>query len=107
VLDPLKSVGTRIIVVEPTEDVLQALKNGEFIRAIQETWFRALEKKQLTTEVSSCDGTQLAELPTPFPLTPKDSSLQKVWVLGKDFKDDEIRVATGDRHKVKHFTLFT
>lgn len=102
-LDPLKSVGTRIIVVDPTEEVLQALKNGEFTRAIQETWLRAIEKKQLTTEVSSRDGTQLAELPTPYPLTLKDSSVQKAWVLGKDFKDDEIRVATGERYKVKHF----
>src|SRR5207247_1218017 len=97
-LDPLKSVGTRIIIVEPTEDVLQALKNGDFIRVIQETWFRALEKKQLTVEVSSCDGTHVVELPPPFPLPLKDSSFQKVWVLGKDFEDDEIRIATGDRH---------
>ncbi len=102
-LDPLRTVGTRIVIVDPIDEFQNALKNGEFIRAIQETWFRAIEKNQLAIEVSSRTGTQLATLPAPYPIPTKDSAEQKVWGLGKDFKEDEIRVATGERYKVKHF----
>jgi hypothetical protein len=83
-------IGTRIIIVNPSVEFQNALENGEVIRAIQETWFRSLEKNQLTVEVCSRAGKQLATLPAPYPLSPKDRAEHKVWVLGKDFKDDEI-----------------
>src|SRR6266516_3243092 len=46
-LEPLRKVGSRIIVVEPTGELLEQLASGEFLRAIAETWFRAIEKNRL------------------------------------------------------------
>ena len=102
-LSPLNKVGSRIIILEPTDELLQQAANGEFLRAIMETWFRAIEKNRLVVTVSAGKSTQTASLPQPYPLVEKDSSFQKVWILGKDFKDDEIRLSTGERYKIKHF----
>ncbi len=102
-LGPLRKVGSRIIVVEPTDELLEQLASGEFLRAIEETWIRAIEKNRLVVTVSAGKGAQAASLPKPYPLAEKDSPSQKVWILGRDFKDEEIRVSTGERHKIKHF----
>ncbi len=102
-LERLKEVGSRVIVVEPTDELLEQLTKGEFLRAIAETWFRAIEKNRLIVTVSAGNDTQTVSLPRPYPLADKDSPSQKVWILGKDSKDDEIRLSTGERHKVKHF----
>ena len=102
-LESLKKVGTRVIILEPTDEVLQQLGNGEFARAIAETWFRALEKKRLVATVSAGRGIQTVQIPKPYPLAERDSPTHRVWILGRDFRDDEVRISTGERYKVKHF----
>lgn len=44
-LEPLSEVGTRIIVCKPIDEVLEDIRTGVFVSAIQETWFRAIERK--------------------------------------------------------------
>jgi len=102
-LEPLGKVGSRIIVVDPTDELLEHLATGEFLRAVAETWFRAIEKNRLVVTLSAGKGIQTASLPKPYPLAEKDSPSQKTWVLGRDSKDDEMRVSTGERYKIKHF----
>jgi len=50
-LDPLTTIGSRIIIVDPNDELAEELESGRFERAIQETWFRAIEKKDLKVAV--------------------------------------------------------
>ncbi len=98
-LDPLSEVGTRIIVCDPIEEVLEAIRNGEFAGAIQETWFRAIEKKQLKVWIDAFDKRESVNIPDIHPLPNKDSGNNKTWVFQKDFNDP---VVTGD-FRIKNF----
>src|SRR5207247_9240855 len=62
-----------------------------------------IEKNGRVVTLSDGKRQRTASLPTPYPLAEKDSPSHKVWTLGRDSKDDEIRVSTGERYKVKHF----
>ncbi|GAI57700.1 unnamed protein product, partial [marine sediment metagenome] len=44
-LEPLSKTGTRIIIVNPIKELTDEIKNGDFIHAIEETWFRAIGKR--------------------------------------------------------------
>lgn len=102
-LEPLRAVGTRVIVVDPIDELLEQLANGEFVRAIQETWFREIEKQRV--EIVVDDGNERAEvgLPSPYPLPIEDANDRKVWILGEDYEDYSLRIATGERYRVKRF----
>jgi hypothetical protein len=102
-LEPLRNVGTRIIIVSPKDELMFQLVSGEFIRAIQETWFRAIEKKQAIITVRYFDNFNEIKLPNLYPLPIKDSKDYKVWNLGRDFKEKEIRLSTGDNFRIKRF----
>jgi hypothetical protein len=102
-LEPLRAVGTRVIIVDPIDELLEQMANGEFLRAIQETWFREIEKRRL--EILVGDGNDRTEvgLPAPYPLPTTDTNDHKTWILGKDYEDDRIRIATGEHYRVKRF----
>lgn len=103
-MKPLQNVGTRVIIVEPIDELIEALESGSFVRAIQETWFRAIEKKQAIITVCHGDNRQEITLDFPYPLPRRDSAEHKCWVLGKDFKNNEIRLATDEKYRIKHFS---
>lgn len=102
-LEPLNTVGTRVIIVDPIEELVAAVTSGDFVRAIEETWFRPIAKKRAMITV--CDGGvhRQVGLPFPYPLPREDSPKHKVWILGKDFDLKEVRLATGERYKIKRF----
>lgn len=99
-LEPLKVVGTRVIIVEPIDELIEALENGSFVRAIQETWFRVIEKKGATITVYHSGRSEEVTLPFPHPLPRRDSSDHKVWSV----KNEEITLATKESYRVKHFS---
>ena len=41
-LDPISHVGTRIIICEPKEEIVESIKNGIMLRDIEETWWRII-----------------------------------------------------------------
>jgi len=43
-IEPLKKVGTRVIIVSPRDEIVKAIKNGEFLECIEETWWKIIEK---------------------------------------------------------------
>ena len=102
-LDPLCSIGTRIIIKDPIEELLESIRMGEFERAIQETWFRVIEKKLLLVRISDSDQEKDLSLPSPFPLPNDDSKAVKTWILGKDFQDKLIGLQGGAKYSVKNF----
>lgn len=103
-LKPLSKVGTRIIIVNPIEELKEDIKNGNFMNAIEETWFRAIEKEKVKIHVKSPDGTKIAKIPRPLPILPKDTSKIKVWIK----KNDELLVPSGtigECFRIKHLQI--
>jgi hypothetical protein len=102
-LNPLFNVGTRIIIVNPKEEVVRYLTEGEFEKAIQETWFRAIEKKRLIVTLRYHGEDRQVGLPEFHPLPEADTKDFRVWLLGNDFVKDEIGLPTGEGFRVKRF----
>ena len=101
-LEPIAEIGARIIVCDPSSEVLEEINNGAFERAIQETWFRAIEKMQLEVWLNVSGKNKKIELPSQYPLPQNDASKTKVWAHKKDFSDSEISSSDGD-FKIKNF----
>ncbi len=72
-LAPLDHAGTRVIICEPSPDLIRAIKKGSFIKAIEETWWRNIEKKRAVITVIDGAKQQTATVPDIFPLPPKES----------------------------------
>jgi len=102
-LSPLGEVGTRVIICNPREEILTAIGNGNMQKAIQETWFRSMQKKQLEVSVRAEGRVETIDLPDIYALPLNDSKSQKVWILGKDFTDAEFTIPSGEKYKIKHF----
>ena len=97
---PLKEVGTRIIICKPKKEVLEAIKNGEFVRAIQETWFRCLEKKQLRISLVFSGRTEEIGVPDICSLFEEKEKSHRSWVYGEDFEKPDLPRNHG---KIKRF----
>lgn len=103
-LPPLSSVGTRVIIVDPIPEVVETLRDGRFLKAIEETWFRLIEKGKAVISVVVDGKTWRAKVPKPYPVPDKDSRDFKTWVLGRDFREDLLRIG-GEEYRVKHFRV--
>ena len=101
-LHPLTEVGTRVIIVNPTEEVVDEFENGFVANAIRETWFREIEKGRLTVAMRLGGELTEVELVSPYPVPETDSEGVQSWVLGTDFDEERI-LATGEQYRVKHF----
>ncbi len=102
-LVPLREIGTRVIICAPKQEVLDAIDSGEMERAIQETWFRLIQKKQLEVTLHTKGQIKTIELPNIYTLPQNDSSTHKVWIYGQDFNEREIKLLSGENYKIKNF----
>ena len=100
-LEPLSKIGTRIIIVSPIKELEDEIKSGSFVDAIEETWFRAIEKEKAKICVKSLDGDKIAKIPKLFPIPPKDTPKIKVWPK----KNDEIKLLSGELFRIKHLQI--
>ena len=99
-MDRLKVIGTRIIIVDPIEELIAALEDGSFACAIQETWFRAIEKNRAIITISYKGNRNEIKLPFPYPLPQSDSKDHKCWFR----ENEEIRLKTKERYRIKKFS---
>jgi hypothetical protein len=103
-LSRLDAPGTRIIVVDPVSEVIEALESGEFARAIGETWWEIIQKYSATITVQVEPASQVtAEIPADFGGFPDKSA--KGW---KVFSKEHIALETeGEKLRVKrlHFLI--
>lgn len=100
-LKPLTKSGTRIIIVNPIEELQEAIKNGDFISAIEETWFRAIEKNMVKIHVKAFGKDEIARVPGIFPIPSKDTDKIKVWIKNNDM----IKLPSGERFRIKHLQI--
>ncbi len=101
-LKPISEIGTRIIIVDPIEELCESLRNGDFMKGVEETWFRMLEKKLLNVAVKNNGDIKSINIPFPYPLPKEDTKNNKVWILGSDFQEREIEVG-GVKFRFKNF----
>lgn len=60
---PLKEPGTRIIIVDPVEELVAAIRTGNFATSIAETWWEILLKYDAAIRVTSDGTTKTAKCP--------------------------------------------
>jgi len=65
-LEPLRTVGTRITVVEPLDEIVEGIRDGSFMQFIEDTWWEILYKhgKDVKICVVVDDGKEVAKSPS-------------------------------------------
>jgi len=76
---PLTTVGTRVIIVNPVDEIVSDIKKGIFVRNIGETWWELIQKFGVSIKVKYGKKEQMAEIPETFVLKEEDSKQYKVW----------------------------
>ncbi len=84
IIEPLKKIGTRIIIVDPISELIEDVESGKFVEYIGETWWEIIEKYDAKIEVKVGDKVWLAKVPEDFTLPTKDSRNYKVWMPPKN-----------------------
>ncbi len=79
-IQPLSSVGTRVIIVGPLDELVHDIKSGRFLRYIGETWWEIMQKYDSTIKVKAGGREQVAGIPKEFDLRDEDSKKFKVWI---------------------------
>lgn len=79
-IQPLSSVGTRVIIVGPLDELVHDIKSGRFLRYIGETWWEIMQKYDATIRVKAGGREQVARIPKEFDLRDEDSRKFKVWI---------------------------
>lgn len=79
-VEPLSSVGTRVIIVDPLDELVDDIKTGRFLRYIGETWWEIILKYNATINVKVDGNEWTATIPEEFNLVDEDSKQFKVWI---------------------------
>jgi len=89
---PISSVGTRVIIVNPVNELVEDIKDGKFLRYIGETWWEIILKYNANIKLRAFGQEQTASIPTEFSLPEDDSKRFKVWVR----ENQRIRTGLGE-----------
>lgn len=79
-ISPISSVGTRIIIVNPLDEVVHDIRRGSLFRYIGETWWEILAKYNASITIRVDGRERLVGIPPDFNLNEEDSERVKVWV---------------------------
>jgi len=97
---PLSSVGTRVIIVNPVNEVIEDIRNGAFLRYIGETWWEIILKYNANIKLRAFGWEETASIPRQLLLPEDDSRRTKVWI-----KENQ-RIRTGsEEFRIKKFHL--
>jgi hypothetical protein len=88
-IEPLSTIGTRVIIVNPLDELVRDIKGGHFLRYIGETWWEIILKYDATIKVRVNEQERTATIPGEFDLKEEDSRRFKVWLK----KNQKIPVA--------------
>lgn len=76
-IKPLSKSGTRIMIVNPNDEIINDIRNGTFLKYIEETWWQILlkyGKNGAKITVNTEEGTQIAKVPMEFKDIPEGIS---------------------------------
>lgn len=97
-LEPLHEVGTRVVIVDPIDELIDAVALGQFTRMISETWWEIILKYEASIWVI-CDGRE-EKVAVPPCLLLHEHSPKKVSVWPKE---RETITVSGKRYRIKKF----
>lgn len=98
-LKPLKDVGTRVVIVDPLKELIDDVKNNNFIKYIEETWWEIIQDFKATIKVKIGTKINHAKLDKHFLFPEKDSKRFKTW-----FKK-EVKLPQAPNYKVKNVVI--
>jgi hypothetical protein len=98
-LKPLKYVGTRVVIVEPIKELINDVKNGNFIKYIEETWWEIIRDYNATIKVKVGTMIQNAKLDKHFQFPGKDSKRFKTWIK------KDVKLPQAPNYKVKNLVI--
>lgn len=98
-IEPIKQIGSRIIIENPLKEVVDAIKNGEFIRYIEETWWRIILKYNVEISVLYNNKQQTAKIPSQYSQALSNNNDWIMW--------ERTLLDIPDYYKVKKIQLFT
>ena len=79
-LDKKETKGTRIIIVNPIDELISALRSGELINDINETWWRIIQKYNATIELYEGDNLlYTADVPDVYKKYYSDDEHSYIW----------------------------
>lgn len=78
-ITPLSTVGTRVIIVDPVEEIIEEIRDGNFLRHISETWWEIILKYGATIKVKADGRVKTATVPKEFELKDEESVKVKIW----------------------------
>ncbi|PIP68372.1 MAG: hypothetical protein COW92_01670, partial [Candidatus Omnitrophica bacterium CG22_combo_CG10-13_8_21_14_all_43_16] len=94
---PIDRTGTRIIIVNPVDELVGAITSGEFLRYLEETWWEIILRYDANICVTNSGDKKTVKIPHDFKLPDSDTSSIKVW------KKDNIDITFGGAtHRIKH-----
>lgn len=81
-LEPIDHIGTRVVIVNPVDDLISSIKSGEFLSFIEETWWPIIQKLGAKITVKYNGNTLQAKTPNLFPITKdtKEDKNLKTWI---------------------------
>lgn len=79
-IEPLPTTGSRVIIVNPVDELVRDIKNGHFLRYIGETWWEIILKHGAPIKVRANGREQTATIPREFDLKETDSQGFKTWL---------------------------
>lgn len=83
-LKPIDHVGTRVVIVNPIDEIVKGFDSGEFERAISETWWEIIKKYGASIKLIQDGKETTAGIPKEFLLGAKETASRKVWGPKKD-----------------------
>lgn len=78
-LQPLAQVGTRVIIDDPEQEILEDIRSGQFARQIAMTWWPIIEKFRAQITIRAFGHESVIEKPREFRLPVRDNRRYKVW----------------------------
>ncbi|MGA9363810.1 MAG: hypothetical protein WBW16_05510 [Bacteroidota bacterium] len=77
---PLSDIGSRVIIVDPIEELVDNIEAGRFVEYIGETWWEIIQKYDAQILVRTPSKNWKARIPKEFVLPTEDSKEYKVWI---------------------------
>lgn len=81
-LEPVDHQGTRVIIINPVDELVQSIKSGEFLGFIEETWWPLIYKLGAIVDVKFNGNVLRAKTPKLFPIIKEmqETKVFKTWV---------------------------
>ena len=91
-IPPLLDAGTRVIIVEPLDEITNDVKSGKFLRFIGETWWEVIRNYHVVIKLKADGKETTATIPEEFDLKEEDSKKVKIWIK----KNQKVPTAFGE-----------